>query len=101
MSYYSDLANDRADEREAGVRAAEKREEAILDIKARLMKLSDERLIDFVLRRGAGMNVPGMDFQVYDVCKRLRDNGWAPKGAQRGAIINVAAIAAYNFARMT
>jgi hypothetical protein len=100
MSNYADLDNDRAYEREASVRRAEKREEAILDIKDKLMRLSDEKLIDFVLRRGEGMNSPNLDFQVYDVCERLRGNGWTPTGGQRRAIINVAAIAAYNLARM-
>jgi hypothetical protein len=101
MSYYADLDNDRADEREANVRAAERREEAVLDIKAKLMKLSDEKLIDFVLRRGPGMNSPSIGFQVYDVCERLRGHGWSPTSGQRRAIINTAAIAAYGLARMS
>lgn len=96
MSYYSDLDNDRFYEHEQSVRAAEDREETILGIKGALMELSDEALISFVLKRGERMNRPGLTFQVYDVCKKLRDRGWSPTVSQRRAIINVAAIAAYD-----
>jgi hypothetical protein len=97
MSYFSkDEWDCESAVREQSVRAAESREEAILDVKAKLMKLSDEKLIDFVLKRGEAMNVLDITFKVYDVCKKLHDHGWAPKGKQRGAIINVAAIAVYN-----
>jgi hypothetical protein len=89
------LDDDQSYEYEQSVRAAERREEAILDIKAELMKLSDEKLLGFVLRRGKRMNSPDIGFKVYDICKRLSDNGWTPTGKQRRAIINVAAITAY------
>jgi hypothetical protein len=101
MSYFSkDEWDCESYEREQYTRAVEEREEAILDVKAKLMKLSDEKLIDFVLKRGEAMNVLDITFKVFDVCKQLRDHGWAPKGKQRGAIINVAAIAAYAIGQM-
>jgi hypothetical protein len=96
MSYYGDLDNDHSYEYEQSVRAKEDREETILDIKGALMKLSDEALMSFVLKRGERMNRPGLTFRVYDVCKKLRDRGWSPTVGQRRAIINVAAIAAYD-----
>jgi hypothetical protein len=97
MSYFSkDEWDAESAVREQNVREQEERDETILDIKGELMKFSDDELIEFVLARGERMNNLDIAFKVYDVCKRLRDHNWGPKGGQRQAIINVACIAAYN-----
>jgi hypothetical protein len=95
MSYYTDLDNDLSYEREALAREAEQRKGAILGIKAKLLKLPNDKLLDFVLKQGERMNRPGMAFKLYAVCKRLRDNEWSPTFKQWMAILNTAAIAAY------
>jgi hypothetical protein len=100
MSYYSDLDDDLAADsmaaQEFRYQEENMRNKAIFAIKKALRKLSDEALVERVLQWGTVMNRPGMKFKLYDICKRLRDNGWTPQGRQRTAIINTATIALYD-----
>jgi hypothetical protein len=70
----------------------EMREHDIGMDRARLEKMSNMDLINYILKQGKRLNTLST-FKTYDVAKRIKDNGWIPTQKQRGALINTAAIA--------
>ncbi|MDR0472325.1 MAG: hypothetical protein LBH43_01445 [Treponema sp.] len=68
------------------------RQEEIEDTKEFLNAMSDNELLNYIIRHGKKLNtLPS--FKTYDIAKRIKDNGWKPTTKQRKSLINTAAIA--------